>query len=84
VIEVRIPMSDLCEYSQQSSIDSYMCGKLLAAGVPVLQVGVLGDPEAVSFSREGILEHVGIDLKLNCIVWRWHEKDEFPFPGALN
>jgi hypothetical protein len=76
MIEVRIPLIEICEYSQQSSLDAYIYGRLLAAGVPLVETGT--PVREVIFSRDGVLEHVGDSVVQNCIVWRWHEKDEWP------
>lgn len=73
MIEVRIPMSSLCEYSSSDSLNEYIYGKCLAAGMPLKRKM----PEEVVFCREGTFEHAGTDIFSNCVVYRWHEKGEF-------
>jgi hypothetical protein len=73
MIEVRIPLSALYEYSSNESLNEYIYGKCLAAGMP-LQAEM---PENVVFCREGTFEHVGSDPLSNCVIYRWYEKGEF-------
>lgn len=72
MIEVRISSREQCEYSTKEAVDAYLLGKMIAAGFPI-------DPKSEVFKllRNGVLQHVGLDPKSDCVIWRWYEEGEF-------
>jgi hypothetical protein len=69
VIEVRIPLTEICEYTGPLYVETFFHPKLLSAGIPEKELGL---------DREGILVDYGTMFDQSCIIWRWYPKGEYP------